>query len=608
MKPRKKHAAGKSRSLGAKSASSPQKNRGSKTRAKDKQSLEKRRASKKRVGVKPKRLQTEKKNTSSPAEAQLSPPSQPASIIVKKKSKTQQSKGSLPGSAEALSPLLIIQEAERYEAQWKASPDNPSNLAEALAEKSLSSVDNLPERIRNTADLMSSLDAWNACQGRNDGRGPAIDPKTGCATNLYRGWVLAASCAAHELERASKDTLDALVDVVRKGKGQQAVKALNVLIDTLARALRDVKALMGDKEKMELLRAYAQDHLEFPSMVSIFTKENSDAEKIILKALALNANLRLKISANKTCKPETRLAIRIVLWINSQREWPNSIYQEFVPDLGEFCEQNIVQWQRLIAFHLDYFHSPGIKWKKATEDFVSSLKTGTQGCLESCSPEEARIRSQNDDPELFSYGDVRYFMDLAKKLVKHDDSVSAFVWTRLSVETREVLARPHPTFKELTPDLPDEERKQMRADGHPIVPAPPPNWVEERATLLIKDLNRILAGRPIYCEKRFAGVSLGQDTRALVRANPKGASLAHLNRLLLIDAFRDELIRKPREHYRENECRRLLDQSGLAGDLTEWPEFKRIMEEGKDKLAKTPKGLYTRIKGKVLEAADSMCR
>ena len=64
-----------------------------------------------------------------------------------------------------------------------------------------------------------------------------------------------------------------------------------------------------------------------------------------------------------------------------------------------------------------------------------------------------------------------------------------------------------------------------------------------RATLsvLVKDLNRIIAGPSIYTKARFAGIALRPETRKLARGNPQGQQLTRLNKLLLEDAYPAEI-------------------------------------------------------------------
>jgi 3-keto-disaccharide hydrolase len=58
---------------------------------------------------------------------------------------------------------------------------------------------------------------------------------------------------------------------------------------------------------------------------------------------------------------------------------------------------------------------------------------------------------------------------------------------------------------------------------------------------LVKSLNKVLNGASIYEEKRFAGVRLSSGTQELLKKAPTGADLAHLNRLLLEDAYPSDM-------------------------------------------------------------------
>jgi hypothetical protein len=58
---------------------------------------------------------------------------------------------------------------------------------------------------------------------------------------------------------------------------------------------------------------------------------------------------------------------------------------------------------------------------------------------------------------------------------------------------------------------------------------------------LVKDLNQVIAGPSIYDAARFHGVTLRPETRQLLKQNPRGVQLARLNKLLLEDAYSNEL-------------------------------------------------------------------
>lgn len=62
---------------------------------------------------------------------------------------------------------------------------------------------------------------------------------------------------------------------------------------------------------------------------------------------------------------------------------------------------------------------------------------------------------------------------------------------------------------------------------------------------LVKDLNQIVSGPSIYDKSRFNGIFLRRETAELAARNPIGPQLARLNKLLLEDAYPDELAQSP---------------------------------------------------------------
>ncbi len=92
-----------------------------------------------------------------------------------------------------------------------------------------------------------------------------------------------------------------------------------------------------------------------------------------------------------------------------------------------------------------------------------------------------------------------------------DDRVSRYLRTQLSVATLDLLANHR---------------------GGPDLPL---------AQALVSDLNRIIAGGPLYDPKRFAIIdvsgNLSGESKALLAENPQGARLRLLNRRLLQDAY-----------------------------------------------------------------------
>ena len=120
--------------------------------------------------------------------------------------------------------------------------------------------------------------------------------------------------------------------------------------------------------------------------------------------------------------------------------------------------------------------------------------------------------------------DVRSF---AVIMTRHNGPLSQFLWEHFSEPLRVELA-----------------------DATNIAPSLAVN-VQRQATLrtnLLIELNGVIASGPIFDATRFAGVPLSPAAQTLLTENPQGAQLIGLNRLLLEDAFPQELT----DHQREN--------------------------------------------------------
>ncbi|SPE42945.1 conserved hypothetical protein [Candidatus Sulfopaludibacter sp. SbA3] len=61
------------------------------------------------------------------------------------------------------------------------------------------------------------------------------------------------------------------------------------------------------------------------------------------------------------------------------------------------------------------------------------------------------------------------------------------------------------------------------------------------ASALVKDLNQVVSGPPIYDKARFGSIVLRSETAQVLLQNPTGQQLARLNKLLLEDAYPGEL-------------------------------------------------------------------
>jgi hypothetical protein len=110
---------------------------------------------------------------------------------------------------------------------------------------------------------------------------------------------------------------------------------------------------------------------------------------------------------------------------------------------------------------------------------------------------------------------------LARKLVQGADPVSKFIWSQLPTNTQVLLT----DYQAKTPTMDGKREK-------PVLEA------------LVLGFDRIVQGEPIYAEERFRGVQLKEDTIQLLKQNPSGAPLHHLNRMLLEDTYSTLELRK----------------------------------------------------------------
>jgi antitoxin component YwqK of YwqJK toxin-antitoxin module len=109
----------------------------------------------------------------------------------------------------------------------------------------------------------------------------------------------------------------------------------------------------------------------------------------------------------------------------------------------------------------------------------------------------------------FAVSGIADLTRLAKDLNKHGTAVSAYLWNRLSVATRDLIAA---YVKDST------RRSRLSLE-----------------TALVQELDAILEGPSIYDENRFSNVGLSETTRSLLQ-NPSSGDSVRLNRLLLEDA------------------------------------------------------------------------
>ena len=100
-----------------------------------------------------------------------------------------------------------------------------------------------------------------------------------------------------------------------------------------------------------------------------------------------------------------------------------------------------------------------------------------------------------------------YLPALASKLNHSTDAVSAYIKTNLTASTLLALGN---------------------YSGSGSFP---------QTTNLVENLNALIQSHAIYDPQRFSGITLRPETQRLLALNPSGDALAHLNRLLLDDAY-----------------------------------------------------------------------
>lgn len=122
--------------------------------------------------------------------------------------------------------------------------------------------------------------------------------------------------------------------------------------------------------------------------------------------------------------------------------------------------------------------------------------------------------------------------DFAEKISKATDPLSQFLWSQVSPEAKGLLEN----YKSKNPSRGDEKGVKEKNDLR-----------KQFLNQLGIDLNKVIGGgQSIYDEGRFANVKLSDFTKQFMAQNPTGDNLTRLNRLLLEDAYPDEIVRKPK--------------------------------------------------------------
>jgi hypothetical protein len=115
---------------------------------------------------------------------------------------------------------------------------------------------------------------------------------------------------------------------------------------------------------------------------------------------------------------------------------------------------------------------------------------------------------------IFSVREIKDLNEIIQKWSGQSNAISAFMWQSLSNEWRPYLT-----------NYPPSASNSIVQD------------------IVLQALNETIGGANIYESNRFHGISLSPETTNLLKQAPTtGPSLAHLNRLLLEDAYKNELL------------------------------------------------------------------
>jgi len=125
---------------------------------------------------------------------------------------------------------------------------------------------------------------------------------------------------------------------------------------------------------------------------------------------------------------------------------------------------------------------------------------------------------KNISSPTFSTDEIKDLPGLITRLRERSDPASTFLWNSLSKPEQTMLMSYQPS-------------------------APGSAQAEE---VVVHSFTKIIGGPCIYKDKRFKGVSMQPETAYLIKQNPTGSKLIRLNRLLLEDAYPQELSRNQR--------------------------------------------------------------
>jgi hypothetical protein len=175
---------------------------------------------------------------------------------------------------------------------------------------------------------------------------------------------------------------------------------------------------------------------------------------------------------------------------------------------------------------------------------VCLLPIGLAGCL--CTPSQEQstfINPVDKFPDegswTFTKSDILWVNGFASRLAarntpvsRYNTPASKYIWEKFTPDTRQCVETFRLEWPQTTP----------RPSERNIVPQLEAQFLAK----VLPELNTLIEGPLIYSEEFFPAESLEPDTRLLLGQQPTGDALAHLNRMLLEDAFPDLIAKSVR--------------------------------------------------------------
>lgn len=215
-------------------------------------------------------------------------------------------------------------------------------------------------------------------------------------------------------------------------------------------------------------------------------------------------------------------------------------------ELEPLVEQNLVAAQYKVVIKANFrlidtasgrsvplvADSPFITYFSSTErleNVLAQKELSTVSALKNLSQEVVRVISYNT-PKNFAYllltaSDIKDLESLIVKLYEPEDPVSLYLRGQLSPSTRQML----------------HEYAESKVSQDKIKP------------VLVDELNTVMQGISIFDEKRFAHIALTEETKNLIKQNPGGLERMRLNRLLMEEAYPDEIAKLHKTAEKENQ-------------------------------------------------------